>query len=76
MLSSGFAESNTADGVVIRQYASEDEYEESLAITEILAQAGSSEEGSVNLAAGSYQVICTVVGHFSAGMEGTIEVTS
>ena len=27
MLSSGFAESNSADGVVIRRYASEDEYD-------------------------------------------------
>ena len=28
--------------------------------------------GSFNVAAGEYQVICTVPGHFSAGMEGTL----
>lgn len=55
---------------------SESEFDQSLAVTELLANAGSSAEGSVNLAAGTYQVICVIPGHFSAGMEGSIEVSS
>lgn len=56
--------------------SAEEEYEEAMAVVEIMAGPGASEEDSVNLAAGSYQVICTVPGHFTAGMEGTVEVTS
>lgn len=54
----------------------EDEYEEAMALTQLVAAPGAAADGSVNLAAGSYQVICTVPGHFSAGMEGTVEVSS
>lgn len=54
----------------------ESEFEESMAVAEVIADAGSSSSGSVNLPGGSYQVICTIAGHFSAGMEGTLEVGS
>jgi uncharacterized cupredoxin-like copper-binding protein len=56
--------------------ASEGDYDESTAVVDLHADPGSTESGSVNLAAGSYQVICVIPGHFAAGMEGSIEVTS
>jgi uncharacterized cupredoxin-like copper-binding protein len=56
--------------------ASEADYDDSTAVAEVAADPGASESGTVNLPAGSYQVICTVPGHFAAGMEGTLEVTS
>ncbi|MCO8127210.1 plastocyanin/azurin family copper-binding protein [Acidimicrobiia bacterium EGI L10123] len=56
--------------------AEEAEFEPDTVVAEVAADPGASESGSVNLAAGSYQVICTIAGHFAAGMEGTLEVTS
>ncbi len=54
----------------------ETQYDPSLDVTSLTAQAGASDSGTVNLAPGTYQFICTVPGHFSAGMHGTLEVTS
>ncbi len=56
--------------------SAESDYDEALAVTTVDAEAGASATGSVNLPAGSYQVICTIAGHFSAGMEGSLEVAS
>lgn len=36
--------------------------------------AGAEATGTVNLPAGDYQVICALIGHFDAGMKGTLEV--
>jgi plastocyanin len=53
--------------------ASEDEFDESLVEAEVGdAAAGGSAEGAVTLAEGEYQVICTISGHFDAGMQGTV----
>lgn len=56
--------------------SNESDYDPDTVVAEVEADPGASESGSLNLAAGSYQVICTIAGHFSAGMEGTLEVTS
>lgn len=39
---------------------------------ELGADAGSSESGTLNVEAGSYQLICTIAGHFEAGMVGEL----
>lgn len=56
--------------------STEADYDDGLAVADVAAAAGASESGTVNLPAGSYQIICTVPGHFGAGMEGSLEVGS
>jgi plastocyanin len=53
--------------------AAESEYDESMAVGAIEGvAAGETAEGTITLEAGEYQVICTIAGHFDAGMEGTV----
>lgn len=54
----------------------ESQFDEALEIVHIHADAGEATSDTVNLVEGSYQVICTIPGHFSAGMAGTLEVVS
>ncbi len=57
------------------EIGSESEFDESLVEAAIgPVDAGATDTGSVNLAAGNYQVICTIAGHFDAGMEGDLVV--
>ena len=60
--------------VLSEEISSEDEFDEGLVIGGVAENVagGASATGSLNLDAGSYQVICTVPGHFAAGMEGTV----
>ncbi|MCP5029599.1 MAG: hypothetical protein GY929_25285 [Actinomycetia bacterium] len=58
------------EGVTIE---SESEFDESTVIFKIeQIEGGESETASVNLPAGSYQIICAVTGHLDAGMEQSI----
>ena len=53
--------------------ASESEFDESMVLAAVGdAAAGESVEGSVTLESGEYQFICTISGHFDAGMQGTV----
>jgi uncharacterized cupredoxin-like copper-binding protein len=53
----------------------EDEFEEDIVAFEVAeVEPGATGSGTFNLPAGTYQVICAVSGHFSAGMEGTLTV--
>lgn len=57
------------------EIGSEAEFSEDLVETEIEAiPAGESATATVNLPAGTYQVICALPGHFDQGMEGTLTV--
>ncbi len=61
------------------EIASEDEIPDdlsSIAIINLLANPGESESGTFTAPEpGSYQIICDIAGHFTAGMEGTLTVT-
>ena len=49
------------------------EFDESQVLFEVPpVAAGESASVSFNLAADSYQIICTIEGHFAAGMKGTL----
>jgi plastocyanin len=53
--------------------ASESEFDESMVLAVVGdAAAGESVEGSVTLEPGEYQFMCTISGHFDAGMQGTV----
>ena len=55
---------------------SESEFSEDLIVFETSAEAGETVTSTFTApAAGTYQVICKVPGHFSAGMEGLLTVT-
>ncbi len=64
--------------VVIEQgttIETEAEFNDSMVAVRIgSVQPGEEATGTVNLAAGEYQVACLIVGHFDAGMEGTLTV--
>jgi len=68
------------DWVVLKagtNITSEAEFSENLVETEVRnVPAGSSGTVTLNLPSGTYQVICLVAGHFTAGMEGSLTVTS
>ena len=51
----------------------ESEFDEGMVLEAVgTAAAGETAEGPVTLEAGEYQVICTISGHFDAGMQGTV----
>ncbi len=52
----------------------DDEVAEDLVIFKVARVSGGSSTGTFNLPPGTYQVVCTVPGHFVAGMEGTLHV--
>ncbi len=52
--------------------SSEAEFDESQVLFVLPAAAGDSVSDSFNLAADEYQIICTIEGHFAAGMKGTL----
>jgi plastocyanin len=57
--------------------ANEDEFNEDIVEWEIEATpAGTSVTESHSFAPGTYQVVCALDGHFNAGMEGTLVVSS
>ena len=55
--------------------SSDDEFAEDLVIFKLAKISEGSSTGTFNLPPGTYQVICTIAGHFAAGMEGTLRVT-
>ncbi len=68
------------DWVVLKagiNITSEADFSEGLVETEVRSIApGSSGTVTLNLTSGTYQVICAVSGHFTAGMEGSLRVSS
>jgi hypothetical protein len=55
----------------------ESEFAEDLVLFRLYAEAGDVVEGVTQpLPAGTYQVICTIPGHFTAGQEGILRVTT
>jgi plastocyanin len=54
--------------------SSDGEFAEDLVIFNVARVSGGSSTGTFNLPPGTYQVICTIPGHFAAGMEGTLHV--
>ena len=59
--------------VLSAEIGSESEFDESLVLGEVPdVPAGETASGSVTVEAGTYQVICTIAGHFEAGMVGTL----
>jgi uncharacterized cupredoxin-like copper-binding protein len=53
--------------------ATEDDFTEEIVEFEVEAvPSGETGEGTFNLPAGTYQIICALDGHFSAGMEGQL----
>lgn len=52
---------------------SEAEFDESQVLFRLPpVAAGESASNSFNMATGSYQIVCTIEGHFAAGMKGTL----
>ena len=69
----GSTEHNWTVLALDERITSESEFDESLVEAEVgPAAGGETSTGSINLAAGSYQVICTISGHFEAGMAGEL----
>jgi plastocyanin len=61
--------------ILSEEITSEDQFSEDLVIWEMEADPGiSAKETFTAPAAGTYQVICALPGHFSSGMEGTLTV--
>ena len=57
--------------------SSEAEFDESQVLFEVPSvAAGESASDSFNVAADNYQIICTIEGHFAAGMKGTLIASS
>jgi uncharacterized cupredoxin-like copper-binding protein len=57
------------------EIASEAEFSEDLVIWEMEAASGASAQGTFTApAAGTYQVVCVIPGHFDSGMEGALTV--
>lgn len=54
------------------EIASEDDFDDGDALFDLRADPQRSAVGTISLPAGEYQVICTVPGHFAAGMKGTV----
>jgi len=62
--------------VLSEQIGSEAEFSEDLVLAQVPnTAAGESSDASFTLEAGEYQVICTVTGHFDAGMQGTVSAS-
>ncbi len=61
--------------ILSEEITSEDQFSEDIVIWEMEADAGASAKETFTApAAGTYQVICALDGHFSSGMEGTLTV--
>jgi uncharacterized cupredoxin-like copper-binding protein len=61
--------------ILSEEITSEDQFSEDLVIWEMEADPGVSAKDTFTApAAGTYQVICALDGHFSSGMEGTLTV--
>ena len=54
--------------------SSDDEFAQDLVIFKVATISDGSSTGTFNFPPGTYQVICTVPGHFAGGMEGTLRV--
>ena len=54
----------------------ESEFEESQVVFRLPVDAGESASNIINLPQGTYQIVCTILGHFTEGMEGTLTVGS
>ncbi len=55
----------------------EAEFTEDLVLFRLYADAGVTAQGTTQpLPAGTYQIICTIPGHFTAGQEGILRVTT
>ncbi|MDZ7676625.1 MAG: cupredoxin domain-containing protein [Acidimicrobiales bacterium] len=60
--------------VLAEPVSSADQIGETEELFGLEAQPGESAEGSVTLDPGSYQLVCTIAGHFEAGMVGELTV--
>jgi len=61
--------------VLSEEIGSEAEFSEDLVLAQVPdTEAGASTEEAITLEAGTYQVICTIAGHFDGGMTGTVTV--
>ncbi len=61
--------------ILSEEITAEDQFTEDLVIWEMEAEPGVAAQGSFTApAAGTYQVICALDGHFSSGMAGTLTV--
>ena len=61
--------------VLSEEIASEADFDESLVVGAVPdVDAGQTGTATVTVDAGTYQVICTIAGHFDAGMAGTLTV--
>lgn len=62
--------------VLSEEIAAESEFSEDLVLAAVDNTAGGeSNSASFTLEAGEYQVICTIPGHFDAGMQGTVSAS-
>ena len=63
--------------VLSAEISNEGDFDEDLVIWRTKAQSGEKVTDTIatDLAPGTYQVICDIPGHFSAGMKGTLTVT-
>ena len=73
----------TNAGSILHEFAvlsqpieTEGEFSEDLVLFEVEAEAGETVRGTLSVEPGSYQVVCVIQGHFSAGMKGTLVVSS
>ena len=60
--------------VLSSEIADEDEFSEDLVVFRTEAQTGQTVTSTLALQPGTYQVVCAIAGHFSAGMEGVLTV--
>lgn len=62
--------------VLSEEITSEAEFSEDLVVAQVgNTAAGESNDASFTLEPGEYQVICTITGHFDAGMQGTVSAS-
>jgi uncharacterized cupredoxin-like copper-binding protein len=77
MVNEGAVEHNWTVLTAGTSISSEAEFEDSLVEAEVATvAAGETGEAGITLAEGDYQVICTISGHFDAGMEGTVTASA
>ena len=54
----------------------EDQFTEDLVLFRLETESGQTTRATLTIDPGTYQVVCAIEGHFSAGMEGTLTVVN